>query len=245
MPPAVNPAYNVTYITGNTPATHRASLDASPGGPLATAPHHWVPKSLPKIFYEPRADNTYHVSSTLLEYCCAPFFEIDAELADRDLAWHITPQHWTVVGAALGAAGMPDDAVDDPATLRERVEKFAPMVPAPQRKLGLAHVVVEDAMATGTYWDLITPNRMQSGNPSGESPWTSTWRTRQLIPGFWTVAGYSTDPFDTCVKLLVPPDIPADATQSLQLTAVLSFVRKIWAEEPPEVVGYIPPEMDV
>ena len=76
MPPAVNPAYNVNYITGNTPATHRASLDASPGGPLATAPHHWVPKALPKIFYEPRADNTYHVSSSLLEYCCAPFFEI-------------------------------------------------------------------------------------------------------------------------------------------------------------------------
>ena len=75
-------------------------------------------------------------------------------------------------------------------------------------------VVVEDAMATGTYWDLMTPNRLVSGNPSGESPWTSTWRTRQLIPGFWTVAGYSTDPFDTCVKLLVPPDIPADAALS-------------------------------
>jgi hypothetical protein len=60
MPPAVNPAYNVTYVTGNTPATQRASLDASPGGPLATAPHHWVTKALPKIFHAPRADNTYH-----------------------------------------------------------------------------------------------------------------------------------------------------------------------------------------
>ena len=161
---ASDPRAKLGYTAGANPAGRTATLVGD--GPLAVDTAHWLAVVLPR--YHPTVGHGKHSSQRLCEDVFGPSLILSADVASWHMNWHLLPSFMTNYLLKLLAVKLKWDIIDDVPTARRHVYEVALLLPDADRTVLPVHVyrTARNAVATGTYYDLLTAAKLAGGAPA-------------------------------------------------------------------------------